>query len=86
MKDARGITYSLTAGVFGGHMEVDHILTHNDVWNPITIISNLAWQRSYSISGYVSHTTQCTSTPLCVCVCVCLQISTPGFNSHVTAI
>lgn len=43
----KGLTYSLTAGVFGGHVEVDHILAHNDVWNPITIISNLTWpQRS----------------------------------------
>lgn len=35
-------TYSLTAGVFGGDVEVDHVLTHNDVWNPITIVSNLS--------------------------------------------
>lgn len=36
-------TYSLTAGVFGGHVEVNHVLSYNDVWNPVAIISNLIW-------------------------------------------
>lgn len=60
----KGFTYSQTAGVFGGHMEVDHILAHNDVWDPITIISNLTWsQRLQQTRIIIWHTTHWTTTP-----------------------
>lgn len=39
-------TYSLTAGVFGRHMEVDHVLTNDDVRDPVAVISNLTWPQS----------------------------------------
>lgn len=60
----KGFTYSQTAGVFGGHVEVDHILAHNDVWNPITIISNLTWShRLQQTRINIWHTTHWTTTP-----------------------
>lgn len=64
----RGFTYGLSAGVFGGHVEVDHILPHDDVRNPITIISNLTWpQKSYEISVNTSHTPHTLQMYHCVC-------------------
>lgn len=44
-------TYSLTAGVFGGDVEVDHVLTHDDVWNPITIVRNLSRPETPSVAN-----------------------------------
>lgn len=37
----KGFTYSLLAGVLGGHVEVYHVLAHNDIRNSVTIIGNL---------------------------------------------
>lgn len=46
-------THSLTAGVFGGHVEVNHVLSHNDVRNPVSIISNLT--ETHNITAQLSH-------------------------------
>lgn len=39
--EKRHLTYSFLAGMFARHMEVDHIFTHDDVRNAVTVVGNL---------------------------------------------